>query len=121
MKNIVISLLVLFGTTISVYAQDRLVLRNGRTIEVNVQRSLNDRVEYTYPGETTVYERPKSAISAIYYEDGRREILDESLRNTERRVTQANSQTNSDGIFWQDVKTTFTADEVSDLTRLQRV
>jgi hypothetical protein len=133
MKSIIISLSVLLGATLTVNAQDRLVLRNGRTVEVNIQRSQNDRIEYTYPGETTVYERPKSAISAIYYEDGRKEILDESLKNKEvisrsetsssgrNDVSRANSQTNSEGVFWQDVKTTFTAKDVNDLKRLQRV
>jgi hypothetical protein len=133
MKIIIISLSVLFGATFAVNAQDRIVLRNGRTVEVNILRSQNDRVEYTYPGETTVYERPKSVISVIYYEDGRKEILDESLKNKEvisrdetsspgrNNVSRANSQTNSEGIFWQDVKTTFTAEDVNDLKRLQRV
>jgi hypothetical protein len=123
----------LFGTTFMINAQDKLVLRNGRTIEVNMQRSHDDRIEYTYPGETTVYERPKSAISAVYYEDGRKEILDESLKNKEvisknsasssssGNILRANSQTNSDGILWQDVKTTFTAEDVHNLKRLQRV
>ena len=128
MKYIVISLLVLFGTTFTMKAQDKLVLRNGSTVEVNIQKSLEDRVEYTYPGETTVYERPKSAIASIFYEDGRREILDESLRDSEasrnRPASSSGrsvSQTNSDAISWQDVRTTFTADNVSDLTRLQRI
>jgi hypothetical protein len=136
MKNIIISLFVLFGTIFTMNAQDRLVLRNGRTIEVNIQRSHEDRIEYTYPGESTVYERSKSAVSAIYYKDGRKEILDESMRDKEvpssnRNSTpsvsnrddnsRANSQTNKDGILWQDVKTTFTAEDVNDLKRLQRV
>jgi hypothetical protein len=125
----------LSGTAFTMNAQDRLVLRNGRTIEVKMQRSLDDRVEYTYPGETTVYERPKSAISAIYYEDGRREILDENIKNREvsssdrssrssssnTSVSRANSQTNSEGVSLQDVKTTFTAEDVTNLKRLQRV
>jgi hypothetical protein len=142
MKHIVILSLLLFcGTTFVVNAQDKLVLRNGRSIEVNIQRSLEDRVEYTYPGEATVYERPKSAISYILYENGRKEICDESLRAAENasqrrqttpttsnsqttaRVapTRSNSQTNSDGVFWQDVKTTFMTSDVDNLTRLQRV
>jgi len=133
MRNIIISLLVLFGTTFTMNAQDRLVLRNGRTVEVKIQRSLEDRVEYNYPGETTVYERPKSAISAIYYENGQKEILDENLKNkevtTQERASsqertsssRANSQANSEGVLWQDVKTTFTAEDVNDLKRLQRV
>ena len=58
---------------------DKIVLRNGRTIEVNVQRSLDTSIEYIYPGETSLYERPKSAISHILYGDGRKEFFNESV------------------------------------------
>ena len=128
----------------SLNAQDKLVLRNGRTVEVKVLRSIENRVEYTYPGETSVYERPKTAISYILYQDGRREIFDENLRESERgsssnrtttsqgtnrtttnRTTQPSSSRNilsgDDEIFWQDVKTTFNESEVKGLTRLKRV
>ena len=127
----------------SLNAQDKLVLRNGRSIEVKVLRSVENRVEYTYPGETSVYERPKTAISYILYQDGRREVFDENLRETERnssnrtttsqstgrtttsRTTQPSSSRNTlsgdDEIFWEDVKTTFNESEVKGLTRLKRV
>ena len=141
MKHAIICLLLLIGASYHLQAQDKVVLRNGRTIEVKVQRSLEDRVEYTYPGETSVYERPKTAISYILYEDGRREICDESIRNAERssssrtsssdrtttsRSTQSppartNRLSNNDEIFWQDVKTTFSESDVKGMTRLKRI
>ena len=138
MKYTIICLLLLIGASYSLQAQDKIVLRNGRTIEVKVQRSVENRVEYTYPGETSVYERPKSAISYILYQDGRKEICDESLRATERssdtRATTsdrtATSRPSSAGtnrlpdneeIFWQDVKTTFMESDVNEMTRLKRI
>ena len=149
MNRIIFCLFLLIGTMYNINAQDKLVLRNGRSIEVKVLRSVENRVEYTYPGETSVYERPKTAISYILYQDGRREIFDESLREAERnrtstsqgtartttsqgtaktttsRSTQPSSRNNilssDDEIFWQDVRTTFNESDVKGLTRLKRV
>lgn len=141
MKHTTICLLLLIGAIFGLHAQDKIVLRNGRTIEVKVQRSVENRVEYTYPGETSVYERPKSAISYILYQDGRKEICDESMRSSERssssrtssqdRTTTSRSTPSSstrssklsgdDEIFWQDVKTTFSESDVQGMTRLKRI
>ena len=142
MNRIIICLSLLIGTMYSLNAQDKLVLRNGRSIDVKVQRSVENRVEYTYPGETSVYERPKTAISYILYQDGRREVFDESLMEAERsapnrttsssanrtttnRATQSSARNNTlsgdDEIFWEDVKTTFNEADVKGLTRLKRV
>ena len=144
MKHTIIYLLLLIGASYSLQAQDKIVLRNGRTIEVKVQRSIENRVEYTYPGETSVYERPKTAISYILYSDGRKEICDESLRASEassssratssdRATTSRSTSTsssssarndrrsNDDEIFWQDVKTTFMESDVKRMTRLKRI
>jgi hypothetical protein len=141
MNRSIICLLLLTGIFFGLQAQDKIVLRNGRAIEVKVHRSLESRVEYTYPGETSIYERPKSAISYILYENGKKEICDESLRESERnssarttttpdRTTSSRVQSSSnrnnelsgnDDIFWQDVKTTFNESDVKGMTRLNRV
>ena len=134
MRQTIICLLLLIGASYSLQAQDKIVLRNGRTIEVKVQRSVENRVEYTYPGETSVYERPKSAISYILYEDGRKEICDESLHTVEKsasnRATPTTNRTSpsrstrlpdNEDIFWEDVKTTFMESDVKGLTRLKRI
>jgi hypothetical protein len=138
MKHLITCILLLSGAIYCLHAQDKIVLRNGRTIEVHIQRSLENRVEYTYPGETSIYERPKSAISYILYEDGRKEVYDESARTSsaerssstrassgttsESRSSSArNRLSNDDDIFWQDVKTTFTESEVSGMNRLKRI
>jgi len=131
MKHVIVSFLLFFaiGASIEIKAQDKIVLRNGRTIEVKVQRSLSERVEYTYPGETSVYERPKSVISYILYQDGRKEICDESLRTNERTssaISNRSSSTRSriseaDEVYWQDVKTTFSEVDVRGMKRLSRI
>jgi hypothetical protein len=134
----------MFGVAYNLSAQDKIVLRTGRTIEVHLQRSLEDRVEYTYPGETAVYERPKTAISYILYEDGRKEICDNSLRensssnrssssdrvssssgqgqaSSNRASAARNRSSNDVEIFWEDVKTTFSESDVHGMTRLSRI
>jgi hypothetical protein len=130
MKHFAICILLMLGATYSLYAQDRIILRNGTTIEVHVQRSLDNRVEYTYPGETAVYERPKTAISYILYRDGRKEVCDENLRSSEgssssrsssRASSSRNVRSDAGGIFWEDVKTTFSEAEVRGMTRLNRI
>ena len=140
MRNAIICLLLLIGVSYSLQAQDKIVLRNGRTIEVKVHRSLEDRVEYTYPDNPIVYERQKTGISYIQFEDGRREICDDNLRASERNTTNRttsqdrattsrttpsttanNRLSNDDEIFWQDVKTTFMESDVNRMTRLKRI
>jgi hypothetical protein len=133
MKQFVICILLVIGSVYGIHAQDKIVLRNGRTIEVHIQRSLENRVEYTYPGETAIYERPKSAISYILYEDGREEICDEHSRSSSARISSPDrssaNHTSSAGnklspdnkIFWQDVKTTFSETDVRGMTRLNRI
>jgi hypothetical protein len=124
MKRIIFCFFLLLGTFCSLQAQDKIVLRNGRTIEVKVRRSLSERVEYTYPGETSVYERPKTAISYILYEDGRKEICDESLRTSSSSGRSSSSRSRisaNDEVYWQDVKTTFSEAEVRNMKRLGRI
>ena len=133
-----ICVICLFGATYTLHAQDKLVLRNGRTVEVKVLRSSeeDDKVKYIYPSETIVYERPKSVIAYILYEDGRKEIFDDDEKESERvasrpptsqqtpqrpattPVTQAPVRKE---VYWEDVKTTFSDADVKDMTRLKRI
>jgi hypothetical protein len=144
MKQFTVCILLMFGVAYNLCAQDKIVLRTGRTIEVHVQRSFEDRVEYTYPGETAVYERPKTAISYILYEDGRKEICDNSLSensssnrssssdrvssssvqgqaSSNRASAARNSSSNDGEVSWEDVKTTFSESDVRSMTRLNRI
>ncbi|MDR0395255.1 MAG: DUF4156 domain-containing protein, partial [Tannerella sp.] len=134
-----ICVLLLSGASYGLHAQDKIVLRNGSTIEVYVQRSLENKVEYRYPDETAIYERPKSSISYILYENGKKEVCDEnaripsadrssSTRETSSAITSGNRASsankrlsNDDEIFWQDVKTTFSESEVNRMSRLKRI
>ena len=144
MKYTIICFLFFIGVSNYLHAQDKLVLRNGRTVEVKVQRSTEDYVFYTYPGETLIYERPKSVISYILFADGRREYFDDSQRvtnnNATNRASTGNSSSNraaspsnravsssnrdrvvDEEVYWQDVKTAFSETEVKGMTRLNRV
>ncbi|MDR0700231.1 MAG: DUF4156 domain-containing protein [Tannerella sp.] len=135
MKHLISYILLLSGAIYGLHAQDKIVLRNGSTIEVHVQRSLENRVEYTYPGETYIYEKLKSAISYILYEDGRKEIFDENARipSTDRTSSThddtsgnrasftKNLLPDNDAIFWEDVKITYSESEVSRMSRLKRI
>jgi hypothetical protein len=132
MKYTFICFLFLIGVFNCLHAQDKVVLRNGKTIDVKVHRSTESDVYYTYPGETSVYERPKSAISYILYSDGRREIFDGSQRSTEpsriadspatsRSTAPVRRNQEEEDIYWQDVKTTLSESDVRGMTRLNRI
>jgi len=133
MRYAFLCFLFLVGTVNCLLAQDKIVLRNGKTIDVKVHRSTESDVYYTYPGETSVYERPKSVISYIIYSDGRREIFDESLRSSDSNTptrpatsgTTAPASRNrlleDEDVYWQDVKTTYMESDVKGMIRLQRI
>jgi len=128
MKYFFISFLLLIGV-FSLHAQDKLVLRNGRTLEVKIHRITDNEVHYVYPGETSVYLQPKSAVSYILYSDGRRESFDPNQRSssgaTNRStpsVTQQQPSRNlNDDNLWQDINTTFAEADVRGMTRLNRI
>ena len=140
MRTIFISIYVIFllGAPFYLQAQDQLVLRNGDIYVVKVLRSSEDedKVKYIYPSETTVYQRPKSVISYILYEDGRKEVFDERVKNDEtissrptttpqtpvRAATTDRTQTPANNeASLQDIKTTFVEADVKDMTRLSRI
>ena len=131
MKYKILYFLLLVGVINGLQAQDKIALRNGRAIDVKVHRSTATDIYYTYPGETSVYERPKSDISYILYSDGKREVFDERQRvtTTPPPSSQAPSRTTApttrsrieDELFWQDITTTFVESDVKGMTRLQRV
>lgn len=73
MKQLIISILLLVCT--SVNAQDKVVLKTGDTIIVNVTKNTETAIEYTYPFETAVNEKQKRDITCIIYASGRREEI----------------------------------------------
>ena len=73
MKLIFISILLLVANFI--HAQDKVVLRTGDTLTVNVTKNLETAIEFTYPNETVVNEKSKRDISCIIYVSGRREEI----------------------------------------------
>ena len=130
MNRIIICFLLLAGA-MCINAQDRLVLRDGKSYDVKIVRILDGYVNYVYPGETLINKRLTAAVSYILYENGKIEIFDKSiresdiiLRNSQRTTTSAsarNTQPVDDDVYWEDVKTTFMESDVSSMTRLKRI
>ena len=130
MNKIIICFLLLAGA-MCINAQDKLVLRDGRSFDVKIVRILDGYVNYVYPGEVLISRRSIAAVSYILYENGKIEIFDKSiresditLRNPQRTTTSAparNTQPVEDDVYWEDVKTTFMESDVSSMTRLKRI
>ena len=132
MNRIIICFLLLTGA-MCINAQDKLVLRDGKTFDLKIVRIQDNYVYYVYPGETTVIQRLISGVSYIIYENGKIEIIDKSLResdiilrnSTSQRTNTTssvrNAQPDDDGVYWEDVKTTFMESDVSGMTRLKRI
>ena len=66
---------ILFLSANSIQAQDKVVLRTGDTLTVNVTKNTETAIEFTYPNETAVNEKQKRDISCIIYASGRREEI----------------------------------------------
>lgn len=66
---------ILFLSVNSIQAQDKVVLRTGDTLTVNVTKNTETAIEFTYPNETAVNEKQKRDISCIIYASGRREEI----------------------------------------------
>ncbi|MBR1656834.1 MAG: hypothetical protein IJ698_10605 [Prevotella sp.] len=66
---------ILFLSVNSIQAQDKVVLRTGDTLTVNVTKNTETAIEFTYPNETAVNEKQKRDISFIIYASGRREEI----------------------------------------------
>lgn len=66
---------ILFLSVNSIQAQDKVVLRTGDTLTVNVTKNTETAIEFTYPNETAVNEKQKRDISCIIFASGRREEI----------------------------------------------
>lgn len=62
------------------YAQDKVILRNGESLDVKIVRSTNTTIEFTYPKEELVNEKSKKEISYIVYASGRKEECNQTFQ-----------------------------------------
>lgn len=80
MKKSVLILAVLCVCGSLSYAQDKVVLRNGESLDVKIVRSTNTAIEFTYPKEELVNEKSKKEISYIVYASGRKEECNQTFQ-----------------------------------------
>lgn len=103
--------LVLALTWLNLFAQDKIVKRNGDTLRVSVTKSTPDVVEFTYPNETTINSEYKNALTQVIYSSGR--IEDCSSATKLATITGPDD--------WEKVLITNNPDDVRGLTKLGEV
>ena len=70
---------VLTTFAISANAQDKVVLKNGETLNVKVVKNDENSIEFQYPGETLLNVKNKREIKQIIYESGRIESINQGI------------------------------------------
>lgn len=93
------------------YAQDKVVLRNGESLDVKIVRSTSTSIEYTYPKEELVNEKSKKEISYIVYASGRKEVCNQAFQ-----VPAIKGKND-----WEKVIITHLASDVEGLTRVDEI
>lgn len=93
------------------YAQDKVVLRNGESLDVKIVRSTNTAIEFTYPKEELVNEKSKKEISYIVYASGRKEECNQTFQVP---VIKGKKD-------WEKVIITHLASDVEGLTRVDEI
>lgn len=93
------------------YAQDKVVLKNGDSLDVKIVRITNSIIEFTYPKEEVVNEKSKKEIAYIVYASGRKEVCNQ--------VFQVPAVKGKDD--WEKVVITHLASDVEGLTRVDEV
>lgn len=109
-KTILISattMLLAFSAT----AQDKIIMRSGDTLKVQITKTTPELVEFTYPKETLVNTEYKNAIVKIIYSSGREEVCSEK--------TQLQKINGVDD--WEKVVITYTESDVKGLSKVGQI
>lgn len=93
------------------YAQDKVVLRNGKSLDVKIVSSTNTAIGFTYPKEELVNEKSKKEISYIVYASGRKEECNQTFQVP---VIKGKND-------WEKVIITHLASDVEGLTRVDEI
>lgn len=113
MKRIVLFFLLVFTIGVNTMkAQDKVVLKTGDTLTVNVTKNSETTIEFTYPNETAVNEKSKRDISCIIFASGRRE----EMKQTGIAVPEISGEDD-----WEKVVVTSNRDDVSGLSNVQSI
>ena len=96
---------------VSLYAQDKVVLKNGEELNVKVVKNDEKNIEFQYPGESMVNVKNKREIKKIVYESGREEVINVGIN-----VPEINSEKD-----WEKVIETYLESDVEGLTRVDEI
>lgn len=100
--------------TCSIFAQDKVVLRNGEELNVKVTMVGTDCVQFQYPGETVVNQKTKNEVRYILYENGRKEKITSSV---DVPIINPDNWKKE----WEKVIVTYVSDDVEGLTRVDNI
>jgi hypothetical protein len=92
-------------------AQDKIIKRNGDTLNVKITKSTPDEVEFTYPNEETVNSEYKNSLLKIIYASGREEKCSD-----EKNLAVITGEKD-----WEKVQITSNPDDVKGLTKVGEV
>jgi hypothetical protein len=101
------TMLLVFSAT----AQDKIIMRSGDTLKVQITKTTPDFVEFTYPKETLVNTEYKNTIVKIIYSSGREEVCSEK--------TQLQKINGVDD--WEKVVITYTESDVKGLSKVGQI
>lgn len=96
---------------VSLYAQDKVVLKNGEELNVKVVKNDEKTIEFQYPGESMVNVKNKREIKKIVYESGREETINVGIEVPV--ITSADD--------WEKVVETYLESDVEGLTRVDEI
>ena len=96
---------------VSLYAQDKVVLKNGEELNVKVVKNDEKNIEFQYPGESMVNVKNKREIKKIVYESGREETINVGIEVPV--ITSADD--------WEKVVETYLESDVEGLTRVDEI
>lgn len=96
---------------VSVYAQDKVVLKNGEVLNVKVVKNDEKAIEFQYPGESLLNVKNKREIKQIVYESGRVEEINQGIE-----VPEIKSEKD-----WAKVVETYIEADVEGLTRVEQL
>ena len=96
---------------VSLYAQDKVVLKNGEELNVKVVKNDEKTIEFQYPGESMVNVKNKREIKKIVYESGREETINVGIEVPV--ITSADD--------WEKVVEKYLESDVEGLTRVDEI
>ena len=96
---------------VSLYAQDKVVLKNGEELNVKVVKNDEKTIAFQYPRESMVNVKNKREIKKIVYESGREETINVGIEVPV--ITSADD--------WEKVVETYLESDVEGLTRVDEI